>query len=103
MGKTGKEICLASLLFSAIGAASAGWHGALLGALVGALVGWSSSREDSRKRAETRTALQASADEARADELRLVTNFLHASGIPAWRDAACELSALEHRQDVDPS
>jgi hypothetical protein len=53
--------------------------------------------------AEQRVTLQTSADEARADELRLATNYLHASGIKAWREAARELSDLKHRADVDPT
>ncbi len=48
-----------------------------------------------------RRAMQMSADEARADELRLVTNYLHASGAPALREAARELSSLKHRAFSD--
>jgi len=103
MGKLGKEISLAVFIFAFVGAASAGWVGMMVGALTGALVGWSSSRDDARKAAESRASLQNSADEARTDELRLVTNHLHASGIPAWREAARELSDLKHRADVDPT
>lgn len=103
MGKLGKEIFLAALIFASIGAATAGWRGLMVGALTGALVGWSSSRDEARMIAESKTFLQNSADGARADELRLVLNYLHASGIPAWREAAQELSDLKHREaDGDP-
>ncbi len=96
MGKHGKEV--AALFFGFLGAASGGWRAALFFAVVGVLIGWQSSRKDLRERTESRTALQ----KVRSDELRLVTNFLHASGIPAWREAALELAALEHRETDGP-
>jgi hypothetical protein len=99
MGELGKEICLACLIFAMIGASVEGIRGAIVGALVGAAIGWKSSKDTIRKRARTREALDNSAAEARRDELRLVTNYLHASGIPAWREAARELSDLSHRND----
>ena len=82
--------------FAATGAACFGWRGAIVGAVSGYLVGRSRSRMTIPAH---KMSLQNSAAEARRDELRLVTNYLHASGIPAWREAARELSDLSHRND----
>ncbi len=110
MGPQAKEIGFAVVTFAFMGTAAAGWRGSLVGAAAGAVIGWTSAKEFAKKRAAeeaaargARAALQNSADEAREDELRLVTNHLQASGIPAWRDAARELSDLKHREDMDPN
>ncbi len=83
------------LAFAVTGAACFGWRGAIVGSIFGYFIGRSRSSVSIVRKA----SLHNSADEARQDELRLVTNYLHASGIPAWREAARELSDLSHRND----
>jgi hypothetical protein len=124
MEKPNDESLLGALIFGVSGAAVAGLPGALGGLAVGYFVGRNRaakapveeevpdvtvrflSREEMDVEREKVYAdearLQAAADEARADELRLVTNYLHASGVPAFRTAAQELSELMHRQNVGP-
>jgi len=51
---------------------------------------------------EHRKAMQRAADEARDDELRLVTNYLCSAGVYSWTEAAAELMELCHRnEDID--
>lgn len=53
-----------------------------------------------RPRGPESATMQVSADEARADELRMVINYLYAQGA---RALALEITDLRHRQDIDPS